>query len=142
MSCPYFEPAEAREYILLPLGADWAGLCRARANEEYTPDPSVLRTLCNLGYAAGQCTRFPSANGADAVRFSIVSDDADQIHLMFVLERDHHPYDKGTLCWSRRAAGFTVTPDVALLQKQAQAYIASYLVRKAESSVVSSASDR
>src|SRR5215831_20741697 len=77
MCCPYFSPVEARaaaedaRHSMLPLGGFWAGVCGAEALTDDKKRSSVLLDLrcCNLGYARGQCSRFPNDGEADAVRF-------------------------------------------------------------------------
>src|SRR5262245_11528928 len=100
MCCPYFSPVEARaaaedaRHSMLPLGGFWAGVCgaggladdekRSSVPLDVTDDKtrsSVLLDLrcCNLGYARGQCSRFPNDGEADAVRFTISSDENDSV---------------------------------------------------------------
>src|SRR6185436_3807782 len=103
MACPYFFPVERRSSAvgardaMLPLGDSWSGLCRAIPGALSIPDESALRPLCNLGYARGACPRFPSADGPDAVRFTISRDAGDSIRIDYVVERDHHPFAHGRL---------------------------------------------
>ena len=81
MSCPYFCPVAPRargagpESAMLPLGDEWAGVCRAAPDPPPEPEEAILRSLCNFGYARGSCTRFPGDEGPDAVRFSVSRDD-------------------------------------------------------------------
>lgn len=135
MSCPYFHPIEPRtadaRAAMLPLGDLWAGMCEARPDESCRPEETAVRPLCNLGYARGQCSRFPLADpGPDAVRFTICRDEERSLQLYYVLERDHHPFAHGALEYSRDTARFTQAPEAALLGRQAEAYVASYLRRK------------
>jgi len=90
----------------------------------------MLRDLCNLGYAAQQCARFPANDGADAVRFTIARDDSGLIGLYYVAEKNHLPHSHGPLEYSRAAGVFTVAHGDAMLQRQAEAYLASYLRRQ------------
>lgn len=115
---------------MLPLGDSWAGVCRAVPGENCAPDETAVRPLCNLGYARGQCRRFPSEAAADAVRFTIRHDDGRSLHLYYVLERDHHPFAHGPLVYSLPAAALTPAPSDPVLNRQAEAYVASYLRRK------------
>jgi hypothetical protein len=144
VSCPYFEPLEPltslddRRTAMLPLGAMWAGVCRANPDQPFQPADSSLLPLCNLGYAREVCRQFPSGNGPDAVRFNVRGDDGALILLTYVLERDHHPFAHGPLEYSMRerslradGAGEACEPGLA---RQARAYVESYLRRKAEAS--------
>src|SRR5690242_18459010 len=132
MSCPYFHPIEPRtadaRAAMLPLGGLWAGMCEARPDESCRPEETAVRPLCNLGYARGQCSRFPAEDpGPDAVRFTIRRDEGRLVQLSYVLERNHHPFAHGSLEYSRDSEGFTESPHsggTALLSRQAEAYIA------------------
>lgn len=116
---------------MLPLGDCFTGVCRA-ASPEWKPDPSIARPLCNLGYARGECDRFPSTDGPDAVRFTIASHEGSSLRLYYVLERDHHPFAHGPLQYSLDLQMFTAPALSDSLDAQARAYIASYLRRKSE----------
>ena len=136
VACPYFYPLEPRaseadsRTSMLPLGDLWAGTCRALPGEGCEPEEAAVRPLCNLGYARGQCSRFPADSpDADAVRFTVRRDDGRSLHLYYVLERDHHPFGHGPLQYSMASAAFS-QPLSALLLRQAEAYVASYLRRK------------
>jgi len=137
MSCPCFYPTEARalgsgrEGAMLPLGGSWRGECRAEAGNPWQPDENSLR-ICNLGYARGACTRFPSPDGPDAVRFSIRRDDEAGVLLRWVMERDHHPFAHGSLEYSPEAGAFRSPAADGPLLRQAEAYVESFLRRKAE----------
>jgi hypothetical protein len=134
MCCPYFDPTEPRGAggsAMLPLGGEWAGLCRADPGAPVQPDEAGLRGLCNLGYARGVCPRFPAGEGPDAVRFTVQAADDARLLLYYVVERDHHPYAHGPLEF-RRALGTLVNPpDNELLDRQALAYVRSYFLRRA-----------
>lgn len=136
MACPYFYPVEARaragENSTLPLGDSWAGVCRAVPDRPWQPDEAVLRPLCNLGYARGNCARFPAQDGPDAIRFAVSGDDGACIRIYYVVERDHHPFAHGPLEYSRAAGGFATIPEDDNLTRQASAYVESYLRRKSE----------
>jgi hypothetical protein len=126
MSCPYFYPTESRGGgALLPLGDSWTGQCRANSS---APIARADTLSCNLGYARGQCERFPDDAGPDAVRFTIARHEPAALHLYYVIERDHHPYAHGPMEYSFQT-GFTATVDPTL-ERQAAAYIESYQRRK------------
>jgi hypothetical protein len=126
---------------MLPLGGAWSGHCHALPGEPWQPDSADLERRCNLGYARGVCARFPDDEGADAIRFTIASDDGTVIRLYYAAERDHHPFAHGPLEYSRVAARIT-SPAVTdqLLQAQAEAYAASFLRRKSEAMSTGSSS--
>lgn len=138
MACPYFYPVEPRgrqatRDAMLPLGDQWAGVCHAHPEQPSQPDETGLRPLCNLGYARGNCARFPTGMGPDAVRFAIFRDVAGTIGITYVVERDHHPFAHGRLAYSAEAAAFAEPPSSAILARQAQAYAESYRRRKSQS---------
>ena len=113
---------------MLPLGESWSGICRAGAGE-FRPDDAVLR-CCNLGYARRTCPQFPAGDGPDAVRFTISSHSDDTVRIYYVVERDHHAFAHGPLAYSSVTGEWNPRVDDATLQRQAQAYVESYLRRK------------
>jgi hypothetical protein len=130
MSCPYFYPVEPRACAaILPLGDRWTGVCRAVPDLPWQPDEAVLG-LCNLGYARGTCSRFPSGEGPDAVRFMVSRDDGASLRIYYVLERDHHPFAHGPLDYSVAWGTFVNPPDDGTMSLQARAYVESYLRRR------------
>jgi hypothetical protein len=135
MACPYFDPIERRSNAcegrdaMLPLGDSWAGLCRAIPDHPAPPEDTSLRTLCNIGYARGACSRFPAEDGPDAVRFTIARDAGDTVGIAYVVERDHHPFAHGRLEFLP-ATGTLAGVPADLLSRQALAYAASYRRRK------------
>jgi hypothetical protein len=132
MSCPYFFPVEMRGgSATLPLGESWTGTCRAVPGG-FQPDDAALRQCCNLGYARRACPRFPAGDGPDAVRFTISSHAGDTLSIYYVVERDHHPFAHGAMVCSVSTGQWNQPPVDATLQRQAQAYVESYLRRKQE----------
>lgn len=140
MSCPYFYPVEPRapgggaHSAMLPLGDAWAGMCRAVPDRPWRPEDAMLRPLCNLGYARGQCAHFPPDDGPDAVRFAVSRDDGASLRVYYVIERDHHPFAHGPLDYSLAAGDFVNPPSFENVGRQARAYVESYLRRKKEAS--------
>ena len=138
MSCPYFDPVAPRAHgaeagnATLPLGDEWAGMCRVEPDRATEPDRSNLRMLCNLGYARGFCHRFPATAGPDAARFTLVADNGTTLRLYYVLERDHQPYAHGALEYSVDREAVSPDPAGMCTPRQAVAYAQSYLRRKAE----------
>jgi hypothetical protein len=133
MACPYFYPVEARAGSgMLPLGDWWKGECHAAPGAPQETGGNGCETLCNLGYARGECARFPEGEGPDAVRFTISSHESTAIHIHYVVERDHHPFAHGRLAYSPAGAGFATAPDSVTVARQAQAYVESYLRRRKE----------
>ena len=118
---------------MLPLGDWWTGLCQAVPGAPQETAGRGCDTTCNLGYARGECPRFPEGDGPDAVRFTISSHESTTIGIYYVVERDHHPFAHGRLEYSTIAAAFATPPETATLARQAQAYVESYLRRKKES---------
>jgi len=138
MACPYFFPVEARaqtgRHAMLPLGDSWDGTCRADPDRPCRPDNPTLRTHCNLGYARGNCDRFPASDGPDAVRFTVSGDDGATVRIYAVVERDHHPFAHRPLEYLRADSAFTAPAADDLMDRQARAYVESYLRRKSEAS--------
>jgi hypothetical protein len=116
---------------MLPLGDVWTGICQA-STDAAIPGDSVLMPLCNMGYARGNCQRFPDAGGPDAVRFTISKDEGPFVHLYYVLERNHHPFAHGPLAFDPATDQWVDPPAGDGLRMQARAYLASYLRRKSE----------
>lgn len=85
-----------------------------------------------MGYARGRCARFPEGNGPDAVRFSVSRHCDGRVRIFWVRERDHHPFDHGTLEYSIAERVFTEAPADDAVPGQARAYIESYLRRKSQ----------
>ena len=112
---------------MLPLGESWSGFCRALPEVHPTGD-----ACCNLGYARGNCARFPMGDGPDAVRFTISGHESAGLRLYYVIERDHQPFAHGALGYSLAAACLTTPLESETLARQAQAYVESYLRRKKE----------
>jgi len=140
MACPHFHAVKPRSQTdnsntaMLPLGDAWEGTCRAVPESPWNPDEITLRSWCNLGYARGACAHFPADEGPDAVRFTIMGDDAGSLRLYYVLERDHHPFAHGPLEFSRAGEVFVEAPAHEAARRLARAYVASYLRRKMEAS--------
>jgi hypothetical protein len=114
---------------MLPLGDWWNGACHSAA-ESPVDAPGGSDACCNLGYARGQCARFPEGLGADAVRFTISGHEGELVRLSYVAERDHRPFENGALEYSVAGAGLVGSPVSPLLARQAEAYVQSYLRRK------------
>jgi hypothetical protein len=114
----------------MPLGDTWSGTCHADEASLFTPDETALSELCNMGYARRTCSHFPEKQTCDAVRFLIVSDRDQIIHIAYAMERDHHPETHGTLAYSRVQGVFTGDAANPQLEHQARAYVVSYLRRR------------
>ena len=120
--------------MLLPLGDSFTGLCMAQPQHPVEPEDARL-TLCNLGYARGECPRFPAAFSADAVRFALSRDDGQSLQIYYVLEGAHHPLDHGLLIYRLPEGAFSPALPDAVFEQQAAAYAASYLRRKTPAAV-------
>ncbi len=116
---------------MLPLGDLWKGLCYAAPEFPLSAEPSQW-PRCNLGYARGDCARFPESAEPDAVRFALRAVQPDELLILYSIERDHHPFQHGLLRYSISLAGLTGTLVSQTLQTQAQAYARSYLRRAQE----------
>jgi len=134
MACPYFYPVARFENSSwavpprLPLGDAYTGECRAPGAT--SPDEACMREVCNLGYGRNRCEQFPEASPADAVRFHVNEDTGTLIRIQYIFERDCWPGDHGLLECS---SGCDV-PEAPnqILQRQAQAFLESYLRRRDE----------
>ena len=113
---------------LRPLRNFWSGMCHAEAAQPFEQsDEHILSDCCNMGYARGKCSRYPAANGPDAVRFTVVRDAEPMIHVSFAVEKNHLPYAQGLLEYSRTEQAFVVNHPNRLIEQQARAYLAGYL---------------
>ena len=145
MACPYFYPDANRRHDLAP--ASMRMLAAGRPVGRRVPrrprqpvrnlTKPVLLPLCNLGYARGDCAAFPASRRARTPSASPSrSDDGASLRLYYVVERDHHPFAHGPLEYSHGARSVhRPRPPMKACGRQAQAYVASYLRRKAEAFV-------
>jgi hypothetical protein len=113
-----------------PLGDAYDGQCHAQPGQIHQPTREVLVEACNLGYAAQQCRRFPADDGPEAVRFCVQADSGVRVSIDYVLERAHLPYEHGHLHFDRGRNTWSGLSAGSLLQRQAQAYLESYLTWK------------
>ena len=82
------------------------------------PAEDHQRELCNYGYARGRCPHFPADAPADAVRFSLISEQ----QAIYILEKDHSPMEWGPVAQAS-----------ACVARQADAFVRSWLaIQKAE----------
>jgi len=125
MACPYFDPGERLPLSSGSLGDLYTGRCRIAGG---TPDELTIADGCNLGYARGRCAHFPSEGGPDSVRFSVAKHDGAAIQILYSMERDHRPFENGSLDYSTEARTFQGAPHEAL-ERLAYAYVRSYLRR-------------
>ena len=115
----------------MPLGDAWTGSCRATPSAECSPDPLTVQNLCNFGYAREKCGHF-AGEGPDAVRFGIAGDHDGLIRIYWVMEKNHLPFAHGPLEYSCADSAFHTVPVDDCAARQAEAYVASYLRRKAD----------
>ena len=137
MACPFFYPVE-RSFAIgwafparLPLGVGYCGTCRA-AGVEVTPTDLELRDYCNLGYAKG-CEKMPEVRYADCVRFALSKDEGTRILLQYVYERAHEPVKNGLVEYDCLAHQWIVSLSDAIVQRQAECFLAAYLERRSSS---------
>jgi hypothetical protein len=117
----------------LPLGDPYNGFCRADPMHERTPAFETLRDCCNIGRAGTRCSHFPKKDaGPDAVRYSVADDAADLIRIFYVAERAERTVADGTIDFETATGLFRDGPAGETLEKQARAYVESYLRRKTE----------
>ncbi len=139
MACPYFFPtkrlAESAwpKHPRLPLGDPYNGICRADPMHERIPAAQLLRECCNIGHAGTRCSHFPKKDaGPDAIRYSVADDAMDLIRIFYVAERAERTVDHGTIEFETATGLFRDGPAGETLEKQARAYVESYLRRKTE----------
>jgi hypothetical protein len=143
MACPYFLPAEKLidgtwpHPSRLPLGSGWRGTCTAPGHENASLCDQELQDYCNMGYPRG-CAHFPPDAVADSIRFSVMRDRGDVIEICFVFERAHLPGEFGTLQYDALARSWRNTHRDYRVQRMAECYLDSYLVRRAASVAASS----
>ena len=131
MACPYFYPVvrfDSGEWAIpprLPLGDPYTGECRA-ATTPIQPGESLIRDVCNVGYGRKRCEHFPDSGQADSIRFNILEDKGVSIRLHYVFERGCWPGDSGVL----ECSGGSVTSSDPILERQAAAFLESYLRRR------------
>jgi hypothetical protein len=130
MACPFFNPQEPFSWQAwpnpprLPLGDPYAGVCAA--SEADVPE-GRLRSCCNTGYARGACPHFPGGDAPDAIRFGILERNGGLATIRYVVERDHHPFDHGTL--QLRENEPPEPGNEKLVERQAKAFLHSYVRR-------------
>jgi hypothetical protein len=135
LACPYFMPTHKSEDVAwlhpsrLPLGAGWAGHCYAPSHEGSVPTSEELKELCNLGYAAS-CPRLPKERTSDAVRFAVARESESHLFLWFVCEAAHRPAQSGQLDYNASLGQWNSSHADARIQKMAECYVQSYLLRK------------
>ncbi|MFZ0284193.1 MAG: hypothetical protein WAL32_03095 [Terriglobales bacterium] len=138
MACPFFVPTRKLDDAgwlhpaRLPLGGGWQGHCSAPGHEGAEPSDQYLHESCNLGYAA-KCAWLPKERACDAVRFSIAHDRGDRLLLWFICESDHRPAAHGMLEFDLMLARWTTPHADARIQKMAECFLESYLLRRIHS---------
>lgn len=138
MACPFFSPTDRVENIALPhparlpLGAAWRGSCSAPGAELVQLGEVELES-CNLGYAHS-CPRLPKERIVDAARFAVSKQSAGRLQVHFVLEFEHLPVEHGSLEYDRVLTGWRSLHSDPRIQKLADCFVQSYLVRNASRS--------
>lgn len=128
MACPYFYPVARFETSpwsvppRLPLGDAFSGECRAPGSI-IQPDEERTRAVCNLGYGRYSCEQFPPGSPADAIRFHVLKDAGELIHIQYVFEKE---------CWPAERGDFDSATAGEILRRQAQVFRESYLRRRSE----------
>lgn len=144
MACPYFLPTERTDDSAwvypsrLPLGGGWNGRCTAPGHENEVPSTEQVRDCCNLGYATA-CAFRPLQREYDSIRFAIVRETEECVLVCYACEKDHLPASHGTLPYDKLTAQWQRHPDPRI-QKMAECYLASYLLRKTTTVVQPAAS--
>jgi hypothetical protein len=132
MACPYFLPANSLSWanwqgkLRPPLGEFYGGECTACGDTAFSPAASLLES-CNLGYAAGTCAHFPKTGGPDVVRFAVSGDESGVIRISYSYEQAHLPCRHGVLEYLRTGGRWKDQGAASLLQRQAEAFLDSYL---------------
>jgi hypothetical protein len=134
MACPFFMPVQKFEGgawhhpSRLPLGTGWRGHCTA-APMEGVPTDQHIQDCCNLGYAS-ECPRLPEQRTADAVRFGVLRFSQNEVELRYVCEKNHRPGEHGTLTFLKGENRWVRPHSDPRIQKMAECYLDSYLVRR------------
>ena len=87
-----------------------------------------MREVCNLGYGRNRCEQFPEASKSDAVRFHVSEDRGTLIRIQYIFERDCWPGEHGFIDCTQNP--FDAPSEI--LERQAQAFLESYLRRRNE----------
>ena len=138
MACPFFVPTRKLDDAgwlhpaRLPLGGGWLGHCSAPGHEGAEPVEHDLREFCNLGYAAG-CAWLPRERSCDAIRFAVAHDRGSHLLLWFIRESGHRPAGHGMLEFDVSGERWITTHSDPHIQKMAECYLESYLLRKTRS---------
>jgi len=144
LACPYFLPTEKTDdggWIhpsRLPLGGGWNGQCTAPGHEGEVPSDQQIHDCCNLGYASA-CAFRPVERDFDSVRFAVLRDTNERVVICYVCERDHQPAKHGSLEYEKAGGHWQPHPDPRI-QKMAECYLTSYLLRKTTAVAVAAAS--
>jgi hypothetical protein len=112
----------------LPLGEFYRGECRA-SSEPHLPATETVTKFCNNGYCRGACDRFPADSPADAVRFHIATSEPGAVRVQFVLEKACWPAGSGFLEYSKTRSRFVSLHPDPIVQRQAEAFLDSFLQR-------------
>ena len=145
MACPFFVPTRKLDDAgwlhpaRLPLGGGWQGHCSAPGHEGAEPPDHELHEFCNLGYATG-CSWLPDERSCDAVRFSVAEDQGTRLQLWFVCESGHRPAAHGILQFDVPLSRWITPHPDPRIQKMAECYVESYLLRRIQSAPADSTS--
>jgi len=112
----------------LPLGGGWSGHCTAPGHEGALPEEQQLRDCCNLGYAHA-CSFRPAEPQYDSIRFGVTREIDERVVVCYVFEKQHQPGEHGIIEFSRTSGWVHPHPDQRV-QKMAECYLDSYLMRK------------
>jgi hypothetical protein len=138
VACPFFVPTHKLDDAgwlhpaRLPLGGGWKGHCSAPGHEGADPSEHELRECCNLGYASA-CSWLPQDRSCDAIRFSLAHDRGARLLLWFVCESGHRPAGHGMLEFDVPLRRWMVPHPDPRIQKMAECYLESYLLRRIQS---------
>ncbi len=89
----------------------------------------MLIKACNLGHGRHYCGRFPQTAQADAVRFHVSESTKSLIQLQCILENECRPAGHCAIEYSKRDGAFLRKHQNAVIQRQAEAFLESYLDR-------------
>jgi hypothetical protein len=79
----------------------------------------------------------PVQRACDAVRFSVARDSGNEITLCFVTERSHLPAAHGCVTYDLAVDRWTCIHPDDRIQKMAECYLKSYLLRRAKKEEIS-----
>jgi hypothetical protein len=133
MACPYFEPTRPLASGYPPGGRSplidlYEGNCCAAPQPVPAPEDRLV-TCCNQGYPCGRCAYLPATETRSALRYSVVSCDAERIEILCIEEADHAPLRWHTIRYDIVSGELEPDAADACMRAQVIAFCTSFLRR-------------